>query len=147
MDIAKIVSVYLLTTLKFFSGPLGGYLAGFNMFVTMIVTVAGMMTSVVAFTYFGEWMKNRIIKRFYRKDRKVFSKRNRRVVKIWKRYGPFGVAALTPILLMPIGGTLILTSFSIPRKKIMTYMLISAVFWGVLETILIYTFGKFLRHP
>ena len=117
------------------------------MIITMLVTVAGMMTSVIVFTYFGEWMKRRIISRYFRRKRKLFSKKNRRVVKIWRRYGPVGVAALTPILLMPIGGTIILTSFNIPPRKIVRYMLASAIFWAVLETILVYTFGKFLRHP
>lgn len=147
MDAAKIISIYFLTTLKFFSGPLGGYLAGFNILVTVIITIAGMMTSVVVFTYFGEWIKRRFITRMYLGKRKVFSKRNRRVVRIWKRYGPFGVAVLTPLLLMPIGGTLVLVSFSLPRKKIMSYMLVSAVFWAIVESLAVYYFGKFLRHP
>lgn len=147
MDVAKIISIYLFSSLKFFSGPLGGYLAGFHMLLTMVITISGMMTSVVIFTYFGEWIRRRIIGRYRLGKRKLFNKKNRRIVRIWKRYGPFGVAVLTPILLMPIGGTLILISFSLSRKRIMTYMLISAIFWAVVETIAVYAFGKFLRHP
>ena len=117
------------------------------MYITMVVTIAGMMTSVVAFMYFGEWFKRRIIRRFRKKKKKTFSPGNRRIVKIWKRYGPFGVAILTPIFFMPIVGTLILTSFNVNRKKILTYMLISAVFWAVVETILLYSFGNILWKP
>ncbi|MDH5398541.1 MAG: hypothetical protein OEX02_10360, partial [Cyclobacteriaceae bacterium] len=59
----------------------------------------------------------------------------------WKRFGALGIAFLTPILLMPIGGTLILTSFGSPRKKIFTYMLMSATFWSVLICLVVYNFG------
>ena len=147
MDIAKIISIYFFSSLKFFSGPLGGFLAGYNMYVTIIITVAGMMTSVVVFTFFGEWLKRRVWNRVRKKKKRTFSPGNRRFVKIWKRYGPFGVAVLTPILLMPIGGTLILTSLSVSRRKIVSYMLISAIFWAIVETILLYSFGKFIHVP
>ncbi|MDH5400325.1 MAG: small multi-drug export protein, partial [Cyclobacteriaceae bacterium] len=130
-DVAEIIFIYFLSGLKFFAGPSLGYLAGLHILLTMFITVAGMMTSVVVFAYFGDWLWRRLILRLTRNQRK-FSKRNRRSVRIWKRFGALGIAFLTPILLMPIGGTLILTSFGSPRKKIFTYMLISATFWSVL---------------
>jgi len=140
LDVAKALFIYFLTTLKFFAGPSGGYLAGLNIFVTISISIGGMMTSVVLFTFFGKWMKRRFFDKFNR-NKKRFTKRKRRAVAIWRRYGAFGVAMLTPILLMPIGGTLIMVSFNSPKRKILSYMLFSAVFWALLECTLIYMYG------
>lgn len=61
-EILKAVTLVLLpSALKFFFGPLGGYAAKLHIITTMIGTVAGMMTSVVAFTYFGDWLRDRVI--------------------------------------------------------------------------------------
>jgi len=140
LDIAKAIFIYFLSSLKFFAGPSGGYLAGFNIFVTIALSIGGMMTSVVLFTFFGKWMKRRFFDRL-RRNRPTFSKRRRQAIGIWRRYGAFGVAMLTPVLLMPIGGTIIMVSFNTPKRKIISYMLLSAVFWAVLECTLIYMFG------
>lgn len=139
-EISQIISIYLLSTIKFLSGPLLGYAAGLNIFITMIITVAGMMTSVILFTYFGTWLRKRILRRFL-KPKRVFSSRSRRFVKIWKNYGAGGVAFFTPILLMPIGGAILLSTTGTPRKKIIYYMLLSAIGWSIVQTTLFYIAG------
>src|SRR3989337_674256 len=96
--ILKVATVYFSCMLKFIFGPLGGYAAGFTLVTTILVTVAGMMTVVLLFTFFGNWIREKVIPRFFKK-RKKFSQRNRKFVTIWKRYGLIGVAALTPIIL------------------------------------------------
>jgi hypothetical protein len=45
---------------------------------------------------------------------------------------------LTPVILTPIGGTLLAVGFGSPRPKILLYMLISAGFWSVVLTFSIY---------
>ena len=63
-EILKAVSVYFSSMVKFFFGPIGGKAAGLHLITTMVVTVAGMMTMVVAFTYFGDFIRKHIIERF-----------------------------------------------------------------------------------
>lgn len=126
--------------LKFVFGPLGGYAAGFSVIVTIAITVAGMMTVVLLFTLFGNWIRENVILRFFKK-RKRFSPNNRRFVTIWKRYGLIGVAALTPIILTPIGGTLLAVSSGSPKEKIILYMFISASVWAVVFTFGLFFFG------
>jgi hypothetical protein len=63
--------------------------------------------------------------------RKLFTRRNRRIVKIWKRYGLFGIAAITPIILSIPIGTLVANSLESDKKKILIYMLFSTFFWAV----------------
>jgi hypothetical protein len=64
------------------------------------------------------------------KKKKIFSPRSRRMVRLWKRYGFAGVAAITPILLSIPLGTFILTRFENKKKKILAYLFVSIVFWS-----------------
>lgn len=98
------------------------------------------MTSVTLFTYLGTYLRKKVISRFL-KRKKVFSNQSRRFVKIWKKYGIMGVAFLTPLLLTPIGGTVVLTSFGSPKNLILLTMLASAIFWSFVFVSLIYAFG------
>jgi hypothetical protein len=139
--ILKVVTIYFSSMLKFVFGPIGGYAAGFPLITTILVTIAGMMTVVLVFTYFGTWIKERVIGRFFRKSNK-FSPQSRKFVSIWKRYGLIGVAALTPVLLTPIGGTVLAVSSGSPKEKIIFYMLISASFWAIVLTSALYFFGN-----
>ncbi len=68
------------------------------------------------------------------KPKKIFTKRNRKFVIIWKKYGLVGVAFLTPILLSIPIGTLLANSLVSNRKKIIIYMFFSILFWSVTMT-------------
>jgi hypothetical protein len=142
-ELAKAVPVYFSSMLKFIFGPLGGYVAGLNIITTILSTVAGTMTVVFGFTFFGDFLRDRVFKRFFR-NRKKFSERNRKFIRIWRRYGLVGVAALTPILLTPIGGTLLAVSFGTPRNRLIFAMFVSASIWSVLLSTVIYFFGNIL---
>ena len=139
--ILKIISIYLLSMLKFIAGPLGGYAAGLNMLTTILITVAGTMTVVLAFAFFGDFLRTKVLSRFF-KNKKRFSERNRRFVRIWKKYGLPGVAILTPLMLTPIGGTIIAVSFGTPKDKLIVYMFISASISAIVLTFIVYMFGN-----
>ena len=136
-----ITAVYLPSMLKFVFGPLGGYAAKLNAVTTILATVAGTMTIVFLFAFAGDWMRENVINRFFPR-RKKFSERNRKFVTLWKKYGVAGVAFLTPILLTPIGGTLVAISFGSPRDKLILYMFISASAWASIFSLAIYVFGN-----
>jgi hypothetical protein len=138
--ILKAVSIYVSSMLKFVFGPLGGYAAGFPLIATILITVAGMMTVVIILTLFSGWIRDNITSKLFKK-RKRFSKGNRRFVTIWKQYGLIGVAALTPILLTPIGGTLLAVSSGSPKDRIILYMFISACVWSVVFSTALYFSG------
>ena len=139
-EILKGITIFLLTMLKFIAGPTLGYAAGFSFVVTVGITVGGMMSSVFLFTYLGTLLREKVLSRLF-KRRRTFTKRNRRFVQIWKKYGLSGVAFLTPLIFTPIGGTVLLTAFGSPRPKIILMMLISATLWSLFFTALIYLFG------
>lgn len=129
-EVFKYLSVFLASSIKFIAGPTMGAVAGFSLFETVLITILGMMTSVLIFSFLGEQIKQRFLSK-WPKNKNFFSNNNRRFKVIWKRYGLFGVTFLTPILFSPIGGTLLVTATGAPRKKVLTYMFFSAVFWSI----------------
>ncbi len=140
-EILKALSgVYLPSMLKFFLGPLSGYALKLNLATTILSTVAGMMTVVLAFAFAGDWIKKNLLNRLF-PNRKKVSDSSKRFVTLWRKYGIAGVAFLTPLLLTPIGGTLLAISFGTPKDKLIFYMFISAAFWASVFSVGIYMFG------
>lgn len=140
-DIAlRVLTVYFSAMLKFIFGPVGGYAAGLNIVVTILVTVSSMMTVVLTFAFFGDFIRRHLLRRFF--NTKKFTERNRKYVWIWRRYGLIGIAILTPILLTPIGGTLLAISFGTPKNKLIFFMFVSAAVWAVIFSIIVYFFGN-----
>ncbi len=126
--------------LKFVVGPVTGVALQLHWVETFVCTITGMMLSVFLFTYLGEVLRRTVLRRFY-KSRRLFSPRTRKITRIWQRFGMAGIAFLTPILLTPIGGTIIATSVGAKRYKIFLYMFISAVIWSLFFTLLLQKIG------
>ena len=140
----KYLSVYLVSMVKFFGGPLAGVSLGLSYFETVLLTVAGMMTSVVIFSIIGKAVSEWYAKYQRAKQKPVFTKKNRRIVRVWTRFGMSGVAFLTPILLTPIFGTIVAALLGAPRKHIFVHMFWSSVFWGFTLTLMVFEFGDLL---
>lgn len=134
-EIIKAIPLYLLSALKVAFGLFGGYAAGLKMVTTMIVVFAGMMTSVTIITFFGSLLQKGFLKNWFAKREE--KARNSK----WKKYGLVGIAILTPLLLTPIGGSLLAIVGGYPRSRIMLYMLISAGIFSMTTTAALYYFG------
>jgi hypothetical protein len=96
----------------------------------VVISVLGMMTSVLIFTQIGERRGYPRITRMveYLKSRKAV---NKRFLYVWNRFGIVGITFLTPILFTPIIGTILVTSMGSPKGKVIIYMFFSAVFWSI----------------
>lgn len=140
-SVFKFLGIYFICLFKFVGGPILGYAAGYSLLGIVAVTVMGMMSSVLVFSFLGNWAKKQLGIFGVRKG-KVFSKRSRKTVMVWRKYGAAGVAFLTPLILTPIGGTLVMISFGVDRKIIIGYMLISGIAWSL---ILGLTIGEILN--
>jgi membrane protein DedA with SNARE-associated domain len=139
-EILRAIPVFLSSMVKFILGPIGGYASGLTLTTTILTTVAGMMTSVLAFTFFGDWLRDKVFHRLMKTRHSP--ERFKRFSGIWKKYGIAGVAILTPIILTPIGGTLLAISMGTPKDKLIFYMFLSAAFWSVVFSGAIYFFGN-----
>ncbi len=93
---------------------------------------------------FAKKIKDRYRKIFPVKEKKVFSKKSKRFVRIKQSWGLFGIAILTPLLLsIPIGTFLAIRFFKRSKKTIL--ILCSAVlFWSIIfSSILHFTTLRF----
>jgi len=129
-QLIKYLSVYIISMFKFIGGPALGAAYGMNFWETFLITVLGMMTTVFVISFFGVRFRSWIQKK-YNIKRKRFTRRNRRIVYLWRQYGEFGVSFFTPVIFSPVIGTLLVTTLGGKRRKVLTYMLISAIFWSL----------------
>lgn len=141
----KYLAVYFASMFKFIFGPTTGIFSGLSVVETSILTICGMMTSVLLCTFGGTLFRDWWFATF-RRDRKLFSPKSRRMVKLWSKYGLRGVAFLTPILFSPIVGTIVAISFGESRIRILQTMFFSAIFWGFLISLGLKFLGHGLHH-
>jgi len=139
-ELLKAIPAFLFSMLKFILGPTLGYAAGLHIVTTTLVTIAGMMTSVTLFTYFGEWIRAMILNRFYKSQPK-FTPRSRKIAG-WRKYGLTGIAILTPLILSPVLGTLLAVGATRSKTRIWIAMLVSATVWSVVLSTVIYFLGR-----
>lgn len=134
--VLKYFSVYFLSSIKFIFGPALGIIAyDLPIVAVIILTALGMMTTVYLFTFFGEQMRS-FFKKFRKKERKVFTKKNRQFVRIWRRFGLKGVCFLTPLILTPPGGAILINVLGSKKSLIIKWMWISAIFWSTVICLL-----------
>ncbi|SIT94931.1 small multi-drug export protein [Pontibacter indicus] len=141
-EFLKYMSVYLISMVKFIGGPLAGMSLKMPYLVTVLLTVAGMMTSVLVFSVIGREAARWYARRRRNYKRPVFSRRSRRVIQIWNRFGMVGVAFFTPLFLTPVFGTMVAAVFGVPRRKILLHMLWSSILWGFVLTFMVYRFRE-----
>lgn len=137
MQFARYLSVIIASTVKFVAGPLSGMALGLTWLETAICTVIGMMLTVVIISYTGAALQA-LLDRYRPRTPKRFTKRTRMAVRIWKRSGLMGIALLTPLLLTPIGGTVLAVSFRVNRGQLFLNMLGSAILWAIVQTLALY---------
>ncbi len=134
--VLKYFSVYILSGIKFIFGPALGIIAYDLPIVAVIaLTALGMMTTVYLFTFFGDPIR-RFLKKFRKTERKVFTSRNRRFVKIWRKFGLKGVCFLTPLILTPPGGAILINVLGTKKALIIKWMWISAILWSTIICLL-----------
>ncbi|MBK8363413.1 MAG: hypothetical protein IPL24_06905 [Bacteroidetes bacterium] len=67
-------------------------------------------------------------------QKKIFTSRTRKIVRIWRKYGLVGLAALTPVIFSIPLGTFFMSRLEKNKKKIIFYMFVSITSWSLLIT-------------
>lgn len=136
----EILITILLSSVKFgMTFPLAIMEFHFNFLETILWINLGGILGIYFFAYLSEGVNRWINKAFgkkreYKKPRKTFSKRNRRIVRIRQRYGLVGIAASTPILLsIPIGVFLVVRYYPRVRTRFLALIASNAA-WSILYT-------------
>lgn len=144
VDILKIISVFLLSTVKFALAVPAASAANFSFVKTVFVCSAGGAVGIITFTYLSEWINGRIKKTSssteVKKNKNKFTFTNKLIIKVKKYFGLLGIAAITPILLsIPIGVFLAVRYYK-HKAQIISYMLASVVFWSMAMYFLVHGF-------
>lgn len=70
-----------------------------------------------------------------KKKRKIFTKQNRRIVRLKSKYGLLGIVALSPVILsIPLGSFLIVRYYGNKRRNIL-WQIMGQILWSVIYTI------------
>lgn len=136
--ILNYAAVYLGSMFKFIFGPLAGAKT-LTVWETALFTFLGMMTVVFLLSLMKDEFRRKLVWRLKR-DKRLFTRKNRQLVRMWGKYGLRGVAFLTPIFLMPIGGSIIALSFGSKRAQVLKFMAISALFWSFTVSFAVHQF-------
>ena len=135
----EIISVFLLSTVKFVFGAVPMALAmGFSFFEAVTVTSLGGITGVILFVTMSDKIIAGLKKRKEKKrkeesiqPKKIFTRKNKIIIWVKKRFGLMGIALLTPLLLsIPIGCFLAVRYFK-DKQRILIYMFGSILFWSI----------------
>ena len=143
----NIVVTILLASVKFaVTFPLAIMEFKFSFFETILWMNVGGLLGIYFFAYVSEginrWIKNLISARKRKrgiiekpkKKKKIFTKRNRRIIRIKQKYGLIGIALTTPLLLsIPIGVFLAVRYYPRSRTKY-AYLIGSNIAWSFIYT-------------
>lgn len=166
-ELSKIISLILLSSVKFVLGPPFAYLDpnhNFSHLEIIVYCVSGGMLGVVTFTFFSKPVLKgweylvRTTKNLFRKPgpfsepmndltpelqvnyvyleprKKLFTRKNRKLVRVLRQYGLIGIVAITPVILSIPIGTVLANKLESKKAKIFLLMFISIVFWSVVLT-------------
>lgn len=131
--ITEFILIFVFAATKFAMAV--GYMllptTGYNYTEIVITLILGGTTGVVFFYYATGWL-NALIDKLLpkKKKKKVFTKGNRRFIKIKNKYGLIGISALTPILLSIPLGCFLASRFYKGKKTTIPIMLVGILFWA-----------------
>lgn len=142
----KILEVGLISGVKFLFAPFEAERQGFNFFQSFTITTLGGVTGILVFYFAGSLIAswwNRIkaiitsifVRRpvavLERKPKRHFTRTNKMIVKIKRRFGLAGIAFVTPCIISIPVGTLVAVAFYRKRKPILLYLLVSLLLWSI----------------
>lgn len=147
----KILIVFLVSSIKFLFAPALSFGMGLNFIQTWLSTTAGGIVGVVVFFFLSKWilqMYSRYFFYYFHLARvkiysslhfsvpnfipaRRFTKRNRFIIKIVKKFGMFGIVFLTPVFLSIPFGTFIATRYYSSNRFLLLYLSGSVLFWSL----------------
>lgn len=151
----KFLNVVLLAGIKFFFAPIYAFNIGLDFWSTYVALIIGGSISFLLVyyatnlflvyvnhfkpkvvkvstnktrLYYRNWKKKRAQKRL---GRKKFTKRNKRMVRIRRDWGMWGLIVSSPVLLSIPIGAILLRKYYGHRKRTIPSMLVYLLVWGL----------------
>lgn len=141
----QIILTILSSSVKFaMTFPLAVFQFKFSFAETVLWTNIGGFIGIYFFAFLSDKLIAWWDKKFGKKKKpavkgeskkKIFTKRNRRIIRIKQRYGLTGIALITPLLLsIPLGTFLMVRYYQRSRFKFAS-LIASNIIWSVIYTI------------
>ena len=141
----QIILTILSSAVKFaMTFPLAVMQFRFSFHETILWTNVGGILGIYFFAFLSEkliawWTRTFRKKRpafgYRNPEKKIFTRKNRRIIRIKQRYGLFGIAITTPFLLSIPVGTFLVVRYYRTRKIKFTYLIVSNMVWSVIYTV------------
>ena len=125
------ILVFFGSLIKFSMGTLAAIAADLGLGGSLANIIGGII-GIVLFTYLGGIMQDYFVKKFPNQFGKKFTRSNRFLVRVKRKFGLGGIAVLTPIALSIPVGVLFALALTHDKKKIMISMIMSLLFWATL---------------
>ena len=137
----KELTVIFFCTWKFAATfPVAVYVMNLSFTETIIYTNIGGILGDVLFLNFSAFLIRMWNKywsespAFHRKKRRIFTRSNRRLVKIKIKYGLLGIVILSPaVLSIPVGSFLAAKYYG-TKPKVYAWLITGQIFWSVVYT-------------
>jgi hypothetical protein len=145
-EVLKIISVFLLSSIKFgIGGVPAAVIANFSFFKSMLITISGGVTGVIAFAYLSSWLTERLKKKKKpSKPKKKFTITNKIIVYVKKYFGLIGLSIITPLILSIPLGVFLAVRYYHDKWKVIRYMMVSVTVWAVALYFFFNSFRSFL---
>jgi hypothetical protein len=133
-EIVNILFIFFTAAIKFFLAPTTAVIAGYSFTETVIMTITGGWSGLIAFYFFGQQIRRCFM--IFKKNPIVVkvTKRRRRLVRFKQRMGMWGLVILTPVLLGVPLGAILASSFFGQNIKLIILMMLSLAVWAVILT-------------
>ena len=136
----KVISVFLTSGIKFVAAPFLAKTFGLTYLKTILVTTFGGIAGVLVFFNLGSRIVN-FFPNFFKPlkpNRRIFTKKNKFYVKLIRKYGLFGIAVFSPVLIsIPVGSFLAARLFGNQKLMALALMCVAVLIWSVsISTIL-----------
>lgn len=148
----KILIVFAVSSIKFLIAPALSFSLGLNFMQTLLSTTSGGITGVIFFFFLSRWSILLYKRYFVLYTYKIkygiydflnmgipvivpsrrFTRRNRFIIKVIRKYGLSGIVILTPILLSIPLGTFLATRYYSSNRYLLVYLIGSVLFWSLL---------------
>ena len=143
--------VFAVSTIKFLVAPALSFGMGLNFIQTWLSTTAGGIVGVLVFFFLSRWLillYSRFFVYYFHRSKvkiysildlklpkfippKIFTRRNRLIVKAVRKYGLAGIVICTPVLLSIPLGTFLATRYYTSNRYLVYYLMGSVVFWSL----------------
>lgn len=134
MEIAEAFSIFLLSTVKFMFAPGVAAAAGFSVIQTVIIHSLGGMTGITVFYYFGRFIVTKVESfrtPYSKKPKKVFTRKNKGIIKLKGKFGLIGLVILTPSFLSIPIGSVVAAKFFYHNKWTYPMLMVSTFIWSI----------------